>query len=144
MGRKENDRSSDDVTVLLPLSSLSFLSIFGRVTRCNDVRGVCRVSSRTQHWGKNSSFARARYCTRVYLYTYMYIEIDIDIIDNTRAPVMSFVPFFFSFFSSIRAVIVPRIHTNSHSRVPLRDWNAGKHVRPLTYRCGRRGSRGGE
>ena len=49
MGRKENDRSSNDVTVLLLLSSLSFLSIFGRVTRCNDVRGVCRVSSRTQH-----------------------------------------------------------------------------------------------
>lgn len=32
---------------------------------------VCRVSSRMKHWGKNSSFARARYCTRVYLCTYI-------------------------------------------------------------------------
>lgn len=60
------------IAILLLLSSLCFFFYrYSVVLLAATAFAVCRVSSRMKHWGKNSSFARARYCTRVYLCTYI-------------------------------------------------------------------------
>lgn len=65
------------------------LSIFGRVARCNDVRGVsCQFSNEALR-KELVLCARALLHTRISMYIYRQV---LDIIYNTSAPVMSFVP----------------------------------------------------